>query len=976
MSLRTINPTLGQHIQCLSNKGILSIDVTHSGEPDSFLLSPCCEHGFRAVYSPRPKLDFLRSATALNENTLATRRELNAALSAATTEEARDIILDQLADQDDGGRESVWNWTDPSGADQSNFFTERQVSGLNGSWVLIAGASLDSAPGSFPTDAKAKWWATGQGDASTLEDLTRTNDYYGRGAGELNAFGSTISGGDVSSSFKRWVTGTTGSSKGALDISPSGSVLGEDSTLPNPYRGHEGTNGKVRGFRPHSIYWVLYGERTFEGIVGCQDPTGILPHTSHGDGDNWSGTTLIDPEVTSLISPTQTATGGYRPKIVFYGGDIQGAAGTSIVDGDGNITGVTMDDPGTTVITHTNDNAIEAPNVTVDMPLHYNQFNAKAEVTTDPQEIKSVLGDALFRDKASMLAEVCDGYNDPIAQTFMISPDAHEDGVFVPRIDLCFKTKPPYGSPTLNPVYVEIRPTVNGHPDSEKVIAYKILQYDDVNVASGTVPNGTSLNPWDDPIQAFAGSTRTDFFPSFDNADSFTSVTFDTPVYLSPGEYAIVIRSNDSAYSCWIADINGHVVNSNESLADFGATTIPDIQTTSNIQQYGGVFFRSSNGRTWNDNQEQDLMFRVHKCVFGGAGTFSLGGSKIATAFDYHRLDLKTNSIFNPNPNATEMSANLKTKPEGGTLSELTGISGNLIGQRADAKTRDMSKTMTYGSASVPSTSDIQLDYTLTSSNPDVSPIVDTRHLFATPYKNDINDGAIIPSAVKILDGGTGYTIGLETFTISGGGSKSDAIVTVASTDSGVITGFNVTTPGSGFHKFEHDDGSPEIDLITITQTVSGGTGAALEVLSEESSDGGNSKMRYITKNIDLAPGMEARAIKVFLSGKEPAGSNIFVYYKVRSREDREDIKFKKWKIMERSGPDQDFFTPSLSPIAGSQGDSVTEYEFDTDQVVTYTDSDNNAHETFASFSLKIVGQASNPAQPPVINNMRAVAVF
>lgn len=975
MSLRTINPTLGQHIQCLSNKGILSIDVTHIGEPDSVLLSPCCEHGFRAVYSARPKIDFLRSASALNENTLATRRELNAALSAATTEEARAVILGQLADQQGTGEagyaaEGGWNWTDSSGADQSSFFTERQVSGLNGSWVLIAGAKIDDSTG-FPTDAKAKWWAsTGQGDASILEDLTRSNDYYGR------------YGGNPSETFRRWVPGTVTSDsplnngRSALNIDPSGSVLGEESSLPNPYRGNEQSR-PYRGFRPQEIYWVLYGERTFEGIVGCQDPTGILPHTSHGDGDNWSGTTLIDPEVSGLISPTQTATGGYRPKIVFYGGDIQGAAGTSIVDGDGNITGVTMDDPGTTVITHTNDNAIEAPNVTVDMPLHYNQFNAKAEVTTDPQEIKSLLGDALFRDKASMLAEVCDGYNDPIAQTFMISPDAHEDGVFVPRIDLCFKTKPPYGSPTLNPVYVEIRPTVNGHPDSEKVIAYKILQYDDVNVASGTVPNGTSLNPWDDPIQAFSGSTRTDFFPSFDNADSYTSVTFDTPVYLSPGEYAIVIRSNDSAYSCWIADINGHVVNSNESLADFGATTIPDIQTTTNIQQYGGVFFRSSNGRTWNANQEQDLMFKVHKCVFGGAGTFSLGGSKITTAFDYHRLDLKTNSIFNPNPNSTEMSANLKTKPEGGTLSELTGISGNLIGQRADAKTRDMSKTMTYGPASVPSTSDIQLDYTLTSSNPDVSPIVDTRHLFAIPYKNDINDGAIIPSAVKILDGGTGYTIGLETFTISGGGSKSDAIVTVASTDSGVITGFNVTTPGSGFHKFEHDDGSPEIDQITITQNAGGsGTGADLEVLSEESSDGGNSKMRYITKNIDLAPGMEARAIKVFLSGKEPVGSNIFVYYKVRSREDREDIKFKKWRIMERSGPDQDFFTPSLSPIAGSQGDSVTEYEFDTDPVVTYTDSDNNAHETFASFSLKIVGQASNPAQPPVINNMRAVAVF
>ena len=986
MSLRTINPTLGQHIQCLAKKGWLMYDVTHMGEPDSYLLSPCCEHGYRAVYSPRPKLDFLRNKENLDENTLAERRILQRSLAAASTEQERSIIEQQLLDQQQrGASKSDYNWSNAGGGDQPGFFTERQVNGLSGSWILVAGANIDDS--GFPVDAAAKWWTTSQGDASTLEEELLLTDQEGyanqTGASFVRDYYGRGNPNQVATTFRRWTKGIRGSSKGALDISPSGNVLGEESALPNPYIGNE-SKRPYRGFDPNTIFWVLYGERAFEGIVRCEDAEGETSaiHRTHGSGANWSGSTLFDPEVLGLISPTQTASGGYRPKIIFYGGDIIGTSGTSVVDADGNITGVTIDDPGATVVTHTNDNAIEPPNVTVDMPLHYKEFDAKAVVSTDPQEIKSVLGETLFIDKASMLAEVCDGYNDPIAQTFMISPDAHPDGVFIPRLDLCFQSKPNYG--TSIPAYVEIRPTVNGHPHAEKVIAYKLLNVGDVNVASGREQDDTSLNPWDDPIEQFSGSTRTDFYPSFDNTSSFTNVTFDVPVYLAPGEYAIVVRSNDSAYRCWISDINERVVNSNDSLADYGSTAYPDIQTTSNIQQYGGVFFRSSNGRTWEPNQNQDLMFRLHKCNFGGTmtssetGTFSLGGSKIATAFDYDRLDLQTNSIFNPNPNATEISGTLKTKESGGSLSALSGVSGNLIRQRADAKIRDLPATMNYGSGSQPSTSDIQLDYTLSTKNPDVSPVVDTRNIFAVPYRNDISSGGITAASIKILNGGSGYTAATETFTISGGGSTADATVRVKSTlGGGEIAEIEVTSAGSGFHKFEDPNNTINPDRVTITQGGGGsGTGAELEFLSEENIDGGNSNMRYITKNIDLAPGMEARAIKVFLSAKEPSGSNLYVYYKVRSREDGEDIQFKKWRLMKRTGPDQDFFSSSVSPIAGSLGDSVTEYEFDTDPVISYTDSDGNDHDTFGSFSIKIVGHATNKAKPPVVNNMRAVAVF
>ena len=56
MPMHTVDTRLS-HMRCLQQMGWLSFDVTHMGEPDGYLLTPCCPHGYRGVYSPRPKLD-------------------------------------------------------------------------------------------------------------------------------------------------------------------------------------------------------------------------------------------------------------------------------------------------------------------------------------------------------------------------------------------------------------------------------------------------------------------------------------------------------------------------------------------------------------------------------------------------------------------------------------------------------------------------------------------------------------------------------------------------------------------------------------------------------------------------------------------------------------------------------------------------------------------------------------------------------
>ena len=123
---------------------------------------------------------------------------------------------------------------------------------------------------------------------------------------------------------------------------------------------------------------------------------------------------------------------------------------------------------------------------------------------------------------------------------------------------------------------------------------------------------------------------------------------------------------------------------------------------------------------------------------------------------------------------------------------------------------------------------------------------------------------------------------------------------------------------------------------------------------------------------------MTARGLKVFLTAQQSYGSRIYVYHKVLAEEDSEDIKRKKWKLMKQTTPDADYFSGSAStmeaPTAISGG--LHEYVFDSDELITYTTNDGNTYDSFKTFAIKIVMQASNTSKPPRVNDFRAIAVF
>jgi hypothetical protein len=157
----------------------------------------------------------------------------------------------------------------------------------------------------------------------------------------------------------------------------------------------------------------------------------------------------------------------------------------------------------------------------------------------------------------------------PIAQTFMVN---HSSGIYVTKVGLFFASKADNSD---YPVQVHIRPTVNGVPDS-----YKILENSIVFKSPSAITTST-------------------------NATSETIFQFEEPVYLEGNkEYAICITTN--------AKSNTYQIYSSK-LGEFALGS-----TTSRIQKdpYSGVFFKSSNGRTFEADNTRDLTFKLYRANF------------------------------------------------------------------------------------------------------------------------------------------------------------------------------------------------------------------------------------------------------------------------------------------------------------------------------------------------------------------------
>lgn len=269
---------------------------------------------------------------------------------------------------------------------------------------------------------------------------------------------------------------------------------------------------------------------------------------------------------------------------------------------------------------------------------------------------------------------------DPLAQSFLVDPDAYPEGMHLSSVDVWFRTK----SNTV-PVTMEIRRTVNGYPESQTTtipFAVSVLKPQSVNTST-------------------TGTVATKFeFPS---------------IHLTPGEYAITLIANSSDYEVYIAEMGQSIL---------GGTTKVD------KQPYAGSLFKSQNASTWEADQNKDLKFRINRASFVLSGSAEFEIQDPAAVKDYHALFANASAIT---PTGTNIKWYAKAYTNG-----THDTDWGLININQDIEYTRLLRL--DAAANAGNTPTLRLRAELTTDSNTVSPLIDVQSLAVVTTENTINN--------------------------------------------------------------------------------------------------------------------------------------------------------------------------------------------------------------------------------------------
>lgn len=516
---------------------------------------------------------------------------------------------------------------------------------------------------------------------------------------------------------------------------------------------------------------------------------------------------------------------------------------------------------------------------------------------------------------------------DPVAQTFF-TPEANQlvngvtvssYGIYISSIDIFFSAKPILADLQL-PVSVQIVKVENGLP-TRTVIASSTVECKNVKIST---------------------------IPLASDASTYTKFTFDDPVFLEAStEYAIVVTSNSPDYSVFICELGGNILGAN-----------PPRRVSE--QPYVGSFFKSQNASTWTPIQNQDLMFRINKCVFPVNQTGAIYFKPLNQSANVEMDSILVHTM-EQNQKPTSSAYKFKSTNILGTAdlvytyiptNSIYGFGSDLL---TSSKTSNRRRVLVAGDST-----SLDIGVEMSSTDADMSPLIDFERLSAVGFKNSINNGSIANTDISISNFGNHISAANIRIAFSApytsDGVTANAYVQSLSGNS--ISTIIVDNPGSGY-----------VTTPTITFTEANATSNATAVVSgETSSIGGNNKSRYITKMITLADGFDAGDMRVYLDAVRPQGTNIHVYYKVKSGSDTDVFTSKKWQIMTK-----------VSEQFSLDQDQVVEIEYrpslDVNRIsyvengITYP-----IGGKFKYFAIKIVMTAEDTTVTPVVKNFRAIA--
>jgi len=459
------------------------------------------------------------------------------------------------------------------------------------------------------------------------------------------------------------------------------------------------------------------------------------------------------------------------------------------------------------------------------------------------------------------------------------------------------------------PVTLQIRPTVNGYPSYAVVYPYATV----------------TMTP---------DKVKTTDSPDLDDANKYTDFVFDTPIYMQPGEHSFVLLSNSNKYEVYAAEIGALDTVSGRQISE---------------QPYGGSLFLSQNGSTWEPDQNSDMTFRMFRNQFSttpATAAFKINAPAANTKLDLVNLitgdmvigDTSLVYRFNSVSDATGGAAGLKA------LRPLEDYDMN------DDVGRRVLTT---------SNSSFTVQATMATTDTAVSPVIDTTRFGIIAVENIINNLPLVNSGFTVVSSGASYSA-TPTVTITGGGG-SGATARANVTGSGTIDAIVLT----------NDGGSGYTTSPTITITDGTGSGASVTYNGEDKKSGGNSNVRYITRRVTLSDGFDSGDLRVYVTAYKPAGSSIYVYYKLLSQSDPDDFDDKNYQLMTEIG------NPNFISINSSDYRELTfapGIDGTANNQVSYV-SGSTSFRSFRTFAIKIVLAGTSYVDVPKVQDFRAIAL-
>lgn len=580
---------------------------------------------------------------------------------------------------------------------------------------------------------------------------------------------------------------------------------------------------------------------------------------------------------------------------------------------------------------------------------------------------------------------------DPLAQTFIIDPEQSDDtSVFVTKLDLFFARK----SET-NGCIVEIREVTNGYPNGISVPFSRIhLTPDDITASTVTAVNATT-------------------------------VVFPAPVALKTGlEYAIVIQpdANDPEYQVWISRVG-------QTDVDTGLSVTQDSNA--------GMIFTSTNNKTWTPFQDENLKFNLYTASFiTESGTLSLTN----TDNEFLKLQDVTSSRFAEGEyvyvsSNTYLTGSISVESGNTTLvgvgtlfsseyevgeyiildnqidniqvARIASIANNTVLTTSDVPFETFTAShykSVVGKVSYYNPSDpvllildnssakdgllfadgqrlIGVDSGAEGTISDVSNIP-VSHLQANIFRSNFTRTNTSARAIRLFDGITNYQQNIEfndntylnsrtTFVKS----RSNELAEDLGVKSFVIR-VNLNTLAR--------ETSPLVDhklsnVLLYEHIINNDS-------SGERSVDGDAVSKYISRKVELADGLDAEDIRVFLTAYRPPGTDVEVWVKFQSASDSnvfEDCRCVAWTKLRKKDESNVFSSGAnrfdfreieyvLSDQPQEQGGGAW---LEDELTFTYIDPDGAVYNNYKFFAVKIVFLSTSHNVIPRVRDMRAIAV-